>query len=137
MFATIRRYDAIDPERTNELVKKVDETLVPSLTELPGFNGYYLIEAGNGVMSSIGFYDTAEHADESARVATEWIREQNLGECTSERAENHHRRGRGAEDGRARPGVTAVEPDREAREGPRSRAFLRGRCGLVTIRHAE
>jgi hypothetical protein len=78
MFATIRRYDAIDPERTNELVKKVDETLVPSLTELPGFNGYYLIEAGNGVMSSIGFYDTAEHADESARVATEWIREQNL-----------------------------------------------------------
>ena len=78
MFATIRRYDAIDPERTDELVKKADETLVPSLTELPGFNGYYLIEAGNGVMSSIGFYDTAEHADESARVATNWVREQQL-----------------------------------------------------------
>jgi hypothetical protein len=78
MFATIRRYDAIDQERTSELVKKADETLVPSLTELPGFNGYYLIEAGNGVMSSIGFYDTAEHADESARVATEWVREHKL-----------------------------------------------------------
>jgi hypothetical protein len=78
MFATIRRYDAIDQERTSELVKKADETLVPSLKELPGFNGYYLIEAGNGVMSSIGFYDTAEHADESARVATEWVREHKL-----------------------------------------------------------
>ena len=78
MFATIRRYDAIDPERTDELVKKVDETLVPVLAELPGFNGYCLIEAGNGVMSSIGFYDTAEHADESARVATNWVREQQL-----------------------------------------------------------
>ena len=78
MFATIRRYDAIDQERTSELVKKADETLVPSLSELPGFNGYFLIEAGNGVLSSIGFYDTAEHADESARVATNWVREQNL-----------------------------------------------------------
>jgi hypothetical protein len=78
MFATIRRYDAVDQERTSELVKKADETLVPSLTELPGFNGYYLIEAGNGVLSSIGFYDTAEHADESARIASSWVREQKL-----------------------------------------------------------
>ena len=78
MFATIRRYDAIDQEHTAELVKKADETLVPSLKELPGFNGFFLIEAGNGVMSSIGFYDTAEHADESSRVATNWVREQNL-----------------------------------------------------------
>ena len=78
MFATIRRYDAIDQEHTSELVKKTDETLVPSLKELPGFNGYFLIEAGNGVMSSIGFYDTAEHADESTRVATQWVREQKL-----------------------------------------------------------
>ena len=69
---------------------------MPSLTELPGFNGYFLIEAGNGVMSSIGFYDTAEHADESARVASTWVREQKL-ESTAERAEDHHRRGRRAE----------------------------------------
>jgi hypothetical protein len=78
MFATIRRYESIDQARTSELVKKVDETLVPSLTELPGFSGYCLIEAGDGVLSSIGFYDTAEHADESTRVATEWVREQTL-----------------------------------------------------------
>ena len=78
MFATIRRYDAIDQERVDELVKKADETLVPSLSELPGFSGYYLVEAGNGILTSIGFYDTAEHADESARVAATWVREHNL-----------------------------------------------------------
>jgi hypothetical protein len=78
MFATIRRYESVDAGHTDELVKKADETLVPSLSELPGFNGYYLIEAGNGIMSSIGFYDTAEHADESTRVATDWVREQKL-----------------------------------------------------------
>jgi hypothetical protein len=78
MFATIRRYEAIEQGRTDELVKKADETLLPSLSELPGFNGYYLIEAGNGVMSSIGFFDTKEQADESTRIASNWVREQKL-----------------------------------------------------------
>jgi hypothetical protein len=78
MFATIRRYEAIDQSRASELVKKADETLVPSLCELPGFSGHYLIDAGNGVMSSIGFFDTAAHADESTRLASEWVREQKL-----------------------------------------------------------
>ena len=78
MFATIRRYEAIDQSRASELVKKADETLVPSLSELPGFSGYYLIEAGNGVVSSIGLFDTKAHADESTRLASEWVREQKL-----------------------------------------------------------
>ena len=78
MFATIRRYESIDQARISELVKKADETLVPSLSELPGFSGYYLIEAGNGVMSSIGFFDTPAHADESTRLASQWVREQKL-----------------------------------------------------------
>jgi hypothetical protein len=78
MFATIRRYDAIDQEHVGDLVKKVDESLMPALSELPGFSGYYFIDAGNGVMSSIGFFDTAEQADDSARVAATWVREQKL-----------------------------------------------------------
>jgi hypothetical protein len=78
MFATIRRYESIDNARTSELVKKADETLLPSLSELPGFSGYYLIDTGNGVMSSVGFFDTSAHADESTRVASDWVREQKL-----------------------------------------------------------
>jgi hypothetical protein len=78
MYGTIRRYEAIDQNRTSELVKKADETLVPRLSKLPGFSGYYLIEAGNGVMSSIGFFDTSAQADESTRVASAWVREQKL-----------------------------------------------------------
>ena len=78
MFATIRRYDAVDQARTSDLVKLVDESLVPSLTELPGFSGYSLIEAGNGVMSSISFFDTSAQADESTRLASNWVREQKL-----------------------------------------------------------
>jgi hypothetical protein len=78
MFATIRRYESIDHARSDELVKKADETLLPSLSELPGFSGYYLIDTGNGVMSSISVFDTSEHADESTRLASNWVREQKL-----------------------------------------------------------
>ena len=78
MFATIRRYESVDRSRTAELIKKVDDSLVPSLSDLPGFDGYYLIEAGDGVLSSIGFFDTSEHADESTRVASNWVREEKL-----------------------------------------------------------
>jgi hypothetical protein len=78
MYGTIRRYDAIDQNRTSELVKKVDETFVPGLSKLPGFSGYHLIEAGNGVMTSISFFDTSAQADESTRFASTWVREQKL-----------------------------------------------------------
>jgi hypothetical protein len=78
MFATIQRYESIDKARADELVKKADETLVPSLSDLPGFSGYYLIDTGNGVMSSISVFDTPEHAEESTRVASNWVRDQKL-----------------------------------------------------------
>jgi hypothetical protein len=78
MHATIRRYEGIDQSRTDELVKKLGEKLLPRLSELPGFSGYYLIEAGNGVMSSIGFFDTSAQADESTRVAATWVRDEKL-----------------------------------------------------------
>ena len=78
MHGTIRRYEGVDKSRTDELAKKVDESLMPRLSKLPGFEGYYLIETGDGVMSSIGFFDTSAQADESSRVAATWVREEKL-----------------------------------------------------------
>ena len=78
MHATIRRYEGIDQSRTDEVVKNLDENLLPRLTKMPGFSGYYLIEAGNGVMSSIGFFETSAQADESTRVAATWVRDEKL-----------------------------------------------------------
>ena len=78
MYATIRRYEASDKARTSELIKKTEDTLLPRLSKLAGFKGYSLIEAGDGVFSSVGFLDTAAHADESARVASNWVREEKL-----------------------------------------------------------
>ena len=78
MHATIRRYDGVDQNRTDELTRKVNETLVPELEKLPGFKGYYLIDAGNGVFSSLGLFETSEQGMESTKLVTTWIRVEKL-----------------------------------------------------------
>jgi hypothetical protein len=78
MHATIRRYEGIDQDRTEELTKKVGESLLPRLSKMPGFKSYHLIGAENGVMSSIDFFDTSVQADESTRAAATWVREEKL-----------------------------------------------------------
>jgi hypothetical protein len=78
MFATIRRYDGVDQNRTVELTNKVNETLVPKLEKLSGFAGYYLIEAGNGVFSSLSLFETPEQSKESTKFVATWIRDERL-----------------------------------------------------------
>jgi hypothetical protein len=78
MHATIRRYEAVDQTRINDVVRKIDESLVPRLSKLPGFSSYQVVDAGNGVLSSIGFFDTSAQADESTRVASDWLRDEKL-----------------------------------------------------------
>jgi hypothetical protein len=78
MFATIRRYEGVDPARTTEITGKVNETLVPKLRELPGFAGYFLIEGSSGVLSSLGLFETSEEADKSTMLVSNWITDEHL-----------------------------------------------------------
>jgi hypothetical protein len=78
MHATLRRYDGVDQNRSVELIRKVNETLVPKLDKLPGFAGYFLIEAGNGVFTSLGLFETPEQGMESTKLVSTWIRDENL-----------------------------------------------------------
>jgi hypothetical protein len=78
MHATIRRFEGVDMTRVNEVVGKANETLIPQLRELPGFTGYFLIEADNGIQSSLSLFETREQADESTKVVTKWISDENF-----------------------------------------------------------
>jgi len=78
MHATVRRYEGVDASRTTELTKKVNETLIPRLSKLPGFDGYFLIEDGNGVMTSLSLFDTSTQADDSTRLVSNWVRDEKL-----------------------------------------------------------
>ena len=78
MFAIIRRYDGVDQNRSAELTRNVTETLVPELEKLSGFAGYWLIEAGNGVFSSLSLFETPEQGKESTKTVASWIRDEKL-----------------------------------------------------------
>jgi hypothetical protein len=78
MHATIRRYDGVDQNRSAELTRKVNETLLPKLETLPGFLGYFLVEAGSGVFSSLGLFETPEQGMESTKIVATWIRDEKL-----------------------------------------------------------
>jgi hypothetical protein len=79
MHVTISRYDGVDTTRMNELVSKVNQTFVPQVRELPGFAGYFLIEADNGVLSSLSLFEMPEQADQSTKLVKTWISDENLG----------------------------------------------------------
>jgi len=78
MHATIRRYDGVDQNRSAELTRKVNETLVPQLEKLSGFAGYFLVDAGNGVFTSLSLFETPEQSMESTKFVATWIRDEKL-----------------------------------------------------------
>jgi hypothetical protein len=78
MHATIRRYDGVDQNRSAELTRKVSETLVPKLEKLSGFKGFYLVDAGNGVFTSLGLFETPEQGMESTKFVATWLRDEKL-----------------------------------------------------------
>ena len=78
MHATIRRYEGVDTTRINDVISRVDETFIPQIRELPGFAGYFLMEADNGVLSSISLFETPEQADESKKLVKNWISDENF-----------------------------------------------------------
>jgi len=78
MHATVRRYEGIDKVRSEEITRKVNDSLVPELSELPGFIGYFVIDAGGGVLTSVSLFESSAQADASSRLAAGWIRDHDL-----------------------------------------------------------
>lgn len=70
MYASIRRYRTPDPEAIR---RNVEVGFLPILRKQPGFVSYTLVHAGNGVMVSVSVFETREGADESNRMAAEWV----------------------------------------------------------------
>lgn len=78
MYATVRRYEGIDKVRSDEITRKLTQSFLPTISKLPGFSGYFVIDAGDGVLTSIGLFETSHQALASTRLAASWIRENGL-----------------------------------------------------------
>jgi hypothetical protein len=77
MYAAIRRYEGVDTARIGEIRRSVKDRFVPMVRELPGYHGYWLIESDDA-LATFGLFETQDDAEESTRMAKEFIRDQNL-----------------------------------------------------------
>jgi hypothetical protein len=76
MYATVRRYEGIT--NPDEAGRRVNESFVPLVSQLPGFIAYYWVDAGRGVMISTSVFQDQASAQESNRKAADWVRQNNL-----------------------------------------------------------
>lgn len=71
MYASMRRYKTGSPE---EVLRHVQEGFVPIISKAPGFIAYYCLDAGNGVHVSVSIFEALAEADNSNRMAAEWVK---------------------------------------------------------------
>lgn len=75
MQGVIRRY-RVRLGTMQQAASHVQADLVPRLQRLPGFVSWYLLDAGNGVLATVGTFQTPEAAGEAVRVQQEWFRDE-------------------------------------------------------------
>lgn len=72
MYATIRKYRGM--RSVEETMKRAEKGFVPVLKKLSGFQGYYVMDCGDGVVASISVFDTRESALASNEKAAAWVK---------------------------------------------------------------
>jgi hypothetical protein len=74
VFAIVRKF-TLARGSTKEVARRVQDSFVPLLRDLPGFRGYYLLNAGTDVLISIRVFDSAHQALTSNEIAANWMRD--------------------------------------------------------------
>ena len=73
MFAVIRHYH-FDKKDSTEIDRLVRDGFVPLLKKAKGFVRYYWLDTGNGEGASFGVFKDKAGADESVRLAADFVR---------------------------------------------------------------
>ncbi len=73
MFVTIRRYQG-QPGQTDEVVRRVQQGLVPIVSKQHGFVSYHAVDVGNDVAVSISMYESRADADAANAAAASWVK---------------------------------------------------------------
>jgi hypothetical protein len=76
MYTTCRIYT--DARELAELIVSNQTEIEGLLRAVPGFNAYYMVRTDDG-LASITICDTKEGAEQSNKVAAEWVRTNGVG----------------------------------------------------------
>ena len=70
MFASIRTYHV---NSSKDFTRIVNDGFVPIISSAPGFVAYHAIDPGDGTWTSMSIFDTKEEADNSNRMAAQFV----------------------------------------------------------------
>jgi hypothetical protein len=72
MYVVIRKFNHISS--VPDAARRAKSGIGPLLKQSPGFQGYYVFDAGDGVGGSVTMFDSKETALEANEKALAWIR---------------------------------------------------------------
>jgi hypothetical protein len=79
MHATVRRYELGAGSRgmgaVKEMTRRCQEELVPRLAELDGFTAYYVVDTGNGIISSVGVFENEAGSEQGNDLVKKFFKE--------------------------------------------------------------
>ncbi len=73
MYINVRRYET-HPEKTDQIIEKIEQGFVPILKAQPGFVSYEIFVAGKGVIVTMSRFKDDGGAKLSREKAAEWVR---------------------------------------------------------------
>jgi heme-degrading monooxygenase HmoA len=73
MHTVIRRYQGV--QDSAEVARRAVEEFAPQISDRPGFQGYWVVDAGGGVLATITVFETEEAAAESTAAAATWVQQ--------------------------------------------------------------
>jgi heme-degrading monooxygenase HmoA len=73
MHTIIRRYQGV--HNAEEVARRAVAEFAPQLRDEPGFRGYWVVDAGDGVLATITVFETEEAAADSTAAAATWVQQ--------------------------------------------------------------
>ena len=70
------RYYRVDPDSVDEVIRRVNEGFVPTISDAPGFLAYYTLATGDGVLATVSVFEDRSGAEESVRMAKDYVNEE-------------------------------------------------------------
>jgi hypothetical protein len=73
MHAAIRQYQVAGS--VDEVIREINEGFLPIIKDASGFQAYYALDAGLGRLATVSVFEDRAGAEESTRMAADYIRE--------------------------------------------------------------
>jgi hypothetical protein len=73
MYVVVRTFSNM--QAIGDIARRAESGVGSILKQTPGFKGYYIFDAGDGLGGSVSFFETREAATEANQKAIAWLKE--------------------------------------------------------------